>query len=1326
MSRRKKWILRALAAGSCLLIGALLYVSSTRFSRTLLERIRAEVLATTGMKMEAEGLAVQVWRGRVTLKRAVFHGTEPAGQDPFLRIKEVRLDVGLGTFASTGLHLRALAVDEPQLHLLIDAQGKPNLPDLPPRTTGKDPLEQLLDLRLGRLDIARAEVNYNERRFGFSLLANGLNSRFDYLPASHSYEGGWKVNKVQLDWANKPPVVASVDLRARVSRGVIAIESLEASSGERNHVKAKGDWRLAGGDAANPPRLSLDLDSSVELEKISPFLPISFRPSGLVSFKGALLFDLGRGLELHGTSKLTEGFYKDASTRFGPIQATSQVDVLPQRVVLTRMKAGGFDGSWEGAFQWDAQEGWKLEGDLDGIRSQNVLSQLSAKPIPWNGLIGGPIRASGGKQPLHIEADLEVAAADGPSPLSGLLALSYEEIGNRLFARNSYLLLADSRLQFAGDLRQGLGFELSSKNLEELRPALTLAGVETADSPFNWKKGSIYVAGSASGDLSTPRIKGQWEGVGLSVNQFDIDVVRGRLDYTGELLQLDEVNLRAPDLIITGNARLALEDGKVDPDAPLSGNLQADVKSIVSLATKLGATSPLAGAVQVGGALRGSWGEPVLEGSVRSSRLEWDRELFEQTVATFTLSRRELKVPEWESRIARQAVRGSLQMRAGGNDWRIGNGSLVVRTEGLALAGLDHFRRLDLDAGANLTTDLAGDFTWSPEGIAGSRLDGRLLLANIRRFNRPVGQLELTSRTAGNRANLTAVGSLQQLPVKGDATIQLGVRLDSEFRLQLPRLDFPALAQLLSKQDLPSPLPYVGGAEASLYFRGPLTRPAEWDGTITIPQVQLAPNKEYVRETLPQVADVVLRNERPIVIRFRQGEMTAQNVRLVAKDTNLNTSFAYRLDNQRLSGDLKGSINLAILSTIQPELLAKGTAALNTSIQGTAADPQINGKLSFSGASFYLRNVITGLDKVNGTLLFDRNRATIESLKAQTGGGDLQLSGFIGFGRIISYRLQAQANQVRIRYPEGVSTAANASLALTGTTAQSLLTGNISILRSTIGQVDTSQLLASSGTAVETPAPNEFLKNLQFDVRVETVQNAEFSTSLTKNIKGEISLRLRGSPQRPVVLGRILATQGEIDFFGSPYTINRGEVVFANPLRIEPVVNLDLETRVRGVTINMNFSGPANKLNLTYRSDPPLQSSEILALLTVGRNPNSTSSILQVPAGQAPGALGGDSNFVLGAAVNAGINGRLQRFFGISRVRLDPQLTGIDNVPQARLTLEQQVSRDVTLTYITNLNRTQQQIVRVDWDISRTWSIVAVRDENGIFGLDLFFRKQRK
>ncbi len=202
--------------------------------------------------------------------------------------------------------------------------------------------------------------------------------------------------------------------------------------------------------------------------------------------------------------------------------------------------------------------------------------------------------------------------------------------------------------------------------------------------------------------------------------------------------------------------------------------------------------------------------------------------------------------------------------------------------------------------------------------------------------------------------------------------------------------------------------------------------------------------------------------------------------------------------------------------------------------------------------------------------------------------------------------------------------------------------------------------------------------------------------------------------------------QGEIEFFGNRYTITRGEISFYNTATIEPILDLDVETRVRGVTVNINLAGPFNKLNISYRSDPPLQSQEIVALLTVGRTPgsaafngyaSSSSTTSGSPLQMGPAGL-------LGQALTTPFSNRLERFFGVSRIKIDPTVTGVDNVPEAHLTIEQQISRDITLTYSTNLSRTQQQLIRLQWDLSRQLSVVAVRDEYGSFGVDFFVRKR--
>jgi len=232
---------------------------------------------------------------------------------------------------------------------------------------------------------------------------------------------------------------------------------------------------------------------------------------------------------------------------------------------------------------------------------------------------------------------------------------------------------------------------------------------------------------------------------------------------------------------------------------------------------------------------------------------------------------------------------------------------------------------------------------------------------------------------------------------------------------------------------------------------------------------------------------------------------------------------------------------------------------------------------------------------------------------------------------------------------------------------------------------------------------------------------------LTRDVEADADLRLRGSPVRPVLQGTISINQGDVQVFGNRYTINRGDIRFLNPVRIEPTVDMDLETKLRGVTVNVTLAGSPSNLKMNWSSDPPLQESEIIALLTTGRDPSLATSQ------SAPGvSAGGPNSFaaagtgLVGQALNAQLSSRFQRFFGATRVKIDPTLTGVDNLPQARLTWEQQVSKDITLTYITNLNRTQEQLIQVQWDVDKNWSAIAVRDPNGVFGIDFQYRKRFK
>ncbi len=318
-----------------------------------------------------------------------------------------------------------------------------------------------------------------------------------------------------------------------------------------------------------------------------------------------------------------------------------------------------------------------------------------------------------------------------------------------------------------------------------------------------------------------------------------------------------------------------------------------------------------------------------------------------------------------------------------------------------------------------------------------------------------------------------------------------------------------------------------------------------------------------------------------------------------------------------------------------------------------------------------MKDVTTGIDNANGTVLFNRNRATIEKLTAEVNSGKISLGGFVQFGSPLIYRLQAGGLQVRVRLLD-FSTTFNANLELNGTSDASTLSGTLTLNRAAFNpHSDLGQLLASASRPTPEASPNDYLRGMQFDVHVVSAASFELQTALTRDVQGAVDLQVRGSIAQPNLQGSISVDQGQATIFGTQYTIDRGDIRFTNPVKIEPVLDVALETRVSGVTVNISLTGTMDKLRPNYCSDPPLEASKIIALLAVGRDP---SQIADAAAAQ---TAGNSANFVgaggslLSEALAEQTSSKLQRFLGASRVKIDPTdplMTGIVNTPQARLT----------------------------------------------------------
>ncbi|HYE73329.1 MAG TPA: translocation/assembly module TamB domain-containing protein, partial [Blastocatellia bacterium] len=89
--------------------------------------------------------------------------------------------------------------------------------------------------------------------------------------------------------------------------------------------------------------------------------------------------------------------------------------------------------------------------------------------------------------------------------------------------------------------------------------------------------------------------------------------------------------------------------------------------------------------------------------------------------------------------------------------------------------------------------------------------------------------------------------------------------------------------------------------------------------------------------------------------------------------------------------------------------------------------------------------------------------------------------------------------------------------------------------------------------------------------------------------------------------------------------------------------------------------------------------------------------------------------------IESNVTGRL---FGLNRFSIDPLLTGRGTDPTARITVGRQVTKDLSISYSTNLASNQDQVILVEYRVSDRLSLVASRAQTGTFGFDVRLRKR--
>ena len=610
------------------------------------------------------------------------------------------------------------------------------------------------------------------------------------------------------------------------------------------------------------------------------------------------------------------------------------------------------------------------------------------------------------------------------------------------------------------------------------------------------------------------------------------------------------------------------------------------------------------------------------------------------------------------------------------------------------VAKIESLRREGAGATGNLGFTVTGSGT-----LDDPRLEAHATLSGLALGGEPLGALVFVAHTANRSATYNATTRLEGAEV--DLSGQTALRGDyaTQAKLGFSNFNIGGLLKTAHVRGLTGESALAG----TITLEGPLAHPLEFRGDARLQQLAVT------------VAGVHLASQGGVHATLANGRVNLDPLHVTGEETDLRAQGSLTLkDKQQLDFAASGSINLKLAETIDPDLTASGTSTFQVEAHGTMKDPGLRGRIDFQNGSLSLEDVPNGLSQLHGTLEFNQDRLEVKSLTAMSGGGLLSVGGYLAYQRGIYADLSVTGKGVRIRYPEGVSSLADTTLHLQGTQNNLLLSGDVLITRFTISSDLDIAALAAQANTVQTIAPPDAPSNhIRLDVHLASSPQLNFQNAYAK-LAGNVDMRLRGTVASPSLLGRVSITEGSAIIAGTRYDLQRGDIFFTNPVRIEPSIDLNATARVEDYDITLGLHGTPQKLSVTYRSDPPLPEADVVALLALGRTENQQRIYTQQ---QEQSVANPTTDALLGGALNATVSSRVQRLFGAGSVKVDPNYIGTLGNSTSRITVEEQLGRDVTLTYATNVDTTGQQLLQAEIAINRHVSLLVARDESGVFSM---------
>lgn len=1301
----KKVILRSVAAflvlAVCLVVFLVLLVKhSPSVRRTILSKVERYAEEATGMRVSIRDFRFDLSALSVRLEGIVAHG-EPKSTLPLLQIENLVADIKVDSAFRGQWHLQSLTIHHPVVRV---TENSSNLERSQSQNNGDNGIAKIFDLAAEKCQIDGGEIYFNDKMSKLEAQLHNLQFKVGFDRAADHYSGTLGYSHGKIRYANYAPVVHDLETGFVLTRTTLTLDKLTVVA-DSSRIIANGTIK----DFTNPV-LQATYDVQVSTLDLARIMKDSSLPEGIVHTTGSVTYQVranGPFLQnAHVAGNVsspalrikTQGMQaevRDLNARYALDQGNLEIQDIRARALGGTANATLTMHDLAGASQS------RLQAQLRDISLQQIetSAHYSLPEANLGGKINVDVRANWGRTLAdliaHADGTLSGSFGRNPSaPLAGAVHLDYAATRREIALRQSYLSTPGASLTLDGKLSSNSQLQVVARSTSLHQLELLLASLRTTFSGKPPQKLDLYgtasFEGSATGSLSEPQLRGKLEAHDLRVKGSAWKLLRTNVEASPRVLNLTNGRLEAAKQgTVNFNLRTELNEWNYSPASPVTVNVSVAQMSLANAEWLSDYAQKVSGTLSGTVAVHGSQLNPVGHGQVSLVGGKILSEPFQNITLKFQGTGKAVEA-NIQAHLPAGAGEAQISFDPATQEYQAQIRATNIRLE--RLETVKH-RNQSIVGALNLTADGRGT-------ISSPALNARIDVSNLRVGEQSIQGVTLEAGIRGHIAEVNLTSEVAQTPFSGHGTVEIAPPYMADVKIDAARVSFQPLAALYAA-DVNGEI--QGQAELHASLHGPLQNPRQLEGHIEIPALNASYAQFQIGATKPLRAD------------YKNGVLELQPASLKGTGINLDMQAMIPINDLMAAKYLvKGTVDLSLAKSLQPDLAGSGQIQIELDSRKRTAGSDKVGEVRLVNASLHTPDTPLGLDSGNGVLSLKRGRLDIESMQAQVGGGTVSLRGGITLRPAVRFDLGMTGNDIRLRYPEGVRSLLESNLTFAGNKESATLSGNVTVQNLSLNRDFDLLDFASHISETESSPSGGFMQHVRLNINLQSASQMDVASSKV-SLSGSASLRIVGTAEEPVILGRASLNGGDLFLGGNRYVLQNGAIDFVNPLRTEPVINVQVKTTIDQYDITLNLQGPIERMTTTYSSEPPLPAADITNLLAFGHTSEA--------AGGNTGSLGNlGAQGVLTQGLST-VSNRVEKFAGLSYFSIDPTLGGSDQNAGARVVIQERVTSNLVVTYSTDVTSTQRQAIQLEYKFNPRWSVSGVRDQNGGFGTTVNFHK---